>query len=105
METINALELTDRLTQSGFTIERYTREDGFTAEADQNVHLDIRKATSENLEGHIELDTEGNVVEAFIEILDENGKSYINRDMSMFIDEADCESADALCKRLEHVFS
>lgn len=105
METITASELTERLASAGFTTETFTREDGYTAEADRNIHIDIRKATQPTLEAHVELDAEGQVVEAFIEILDENGKSYTNRDMAMFIEDADCESLDALVKRLEHVFS
>jgi hypothetical protein len=105
METTNALELTERLTNAGFTVERFTREDGFTEEADRNAHFDIRKDTNPTLECHVEIDAEGTIVEAFIEILDENGKSYTNRDMTMFIEDADCENIDSLCKRLEHVFS
>lgn len=105
METTNALELTERLTNSGFTVESFTSEDGFTEEADRHVHLDIRKDTNASLKCHVEIDTEGAIVEAFIEILDENGKSYTNRDMTMFIEDADCEDIDSLLKRLEHVFA
>jgi len=105
MKTINEFELTERFTKGGFTIERFTREDGFTEEADRNIHFDIRKESVPNLEGHVEIDTEGNIVEAFVEILTEDGKSYTDRDMMMFIEDVDCESFDALYKRLGHVFS
>lgn len=105
METIKDFELTERLNAAGFTTETFTNEDGFTEEADRHTHIDITKPSQPTLKAHVELDTEGVLIEAFIEILDEDGKSYINRDMAMFIEDADCESLDALVKRLKHVFS
>lgn len=106
METITATaELTDRLTAAGFTVETSTCEDGYTAEADRNVHYDIRNETAPSLHCHVETTSAGEIVEASIEILNEDGKSYLNRDMTMFIEDADCESIDTLCKRIQHVFS
>lgn len=105
METTNAPTLTDRLTTAGFTVDRFTNEDGFTEEADRNIHFDIRKDSAPSLVCHVETDSAGTIVEASIEILNEDGKSFTNRDMTMFIEDADCESIDTLCKRVEHVFA
>ena len=105
MTTSAALELTTRLQQSGFTVNTYTAGDDFIAEAEKNVHLDLSKQGNVSLAGHVEVDSEGTIVEAFIQLLDENGEAYTKSDTIVFVEDADCEDHDKLVKRLEHVFA
>lgn len=105
MTTAAELELTTRLQKSGFTVNSYTAGDEAVVEPEQNVHIDLSKKENVSLAGHIELDAEGSIVEAFIQLLDENGQPYTKSDTIVFVEDADCEDHDKLIKRLEHVFA
>ena len=104
MTTTPDFELTEKLTGNGFTFERYSYNEEYP-EIPSNLHFDVTKPENAALKGHVEIDAEGNVVEAFVEVLDENGNSYSNRNMSVFLEDADCKSIEAVTARLVHVFS
>lgn len=104
MTTINSTDLISSLKESGFNVETST----FSEETEgtfYNLHLDVSKPEVKTIEAHIEIDHDGNVAEAYVVLLDENGEVYKNRDMIVFLEDGDCESVGTITGRLSQAMS